>query len=70
MEKEEFKLVLAPEERFVSAIKRLHKSNVVCCDCHKVVSTIFYPYGYDENENDMWYLGLCPNCKAIMYVKD
>lgn len=67
---EENKLIVPPEERFASAIKRLHKSEVVCGTCHKIVTTTFFPYGYDAEENDMLYLGLCPDCGEIMYVRD
>ena len=67
---EEVKLILPTEEQFVSRLKMLHESEVVCSHCYKMLKTTFYPYGYDPKENDMWYIGICPECGEVMYVKD
>ena len=67
---DEVKLVLPTEEQFVSRIKNLKESTVICHNCEKVVKTIFYPYGYNKAENDIWYIGLCPDCESVIYSKD
>ena len=63
-------LSVPTEKQFVSRLKDLHESEVVCDNCEKAVKTTFYPYGYDEEEHDMWYIGVCPECGEVMYVKD
>ena len=68
--KDEIRLILPTEEQFVSRLKMLHKSTVVCDKCNKAVSTMFYPYGYDPENNDIWYIGICPDCEEVFYTKD
>lgn len=63
-------LSVPTEKQFVDRIKNLHESEVMCDNCENLVKTIFYPYGYDDGERDMWYIGVCPECGEIMYVKD
>ena len=68
--KEDVNLALSPEERFVDSIKDLHESEVRCNKCSKVITTTFYPYGFNFNSCEMWYMGVCPECGDALYIKD
>lgn len=70
MKEDNIKLEVIPEEAFVSRIKMLHKSYVICDSCAKTIGTTFYPYGYDIENHDVWYIGMCPDCEKVMYVRD
>lgn len=67
---EEVKLEVIPEELFASRIQEIKKSYIWCDTCKNLISTTFYPYGYDKEENEVWYLGICPDCGEIIHVTD
>ena len=67
---EEIKLTIIPEKLFLSRIKNLLTADTCCDKCESVVKTTFYPYGYDKEENDVWSVGICPNCGDTLYIHD
>jgi DNA-directed RNA polymerase subunit RPC12/RpoP len=45
-------------------------STVFCCDCGKMVEISLTPYYYDEENNDVYFASLCPECGGLIIVKE
>ncbi len=70
VENDDIPLDVPSEKRFVNAIKDLHESEIFCEKCNKVVSVVFYPYGYHKEMNNLYYMGICPFCGSVVYTTD
>lgn len=63
-------LKLIPENRFKSAIANISESTSICPNCGKLATAENHPYAYDPENNDIWYMSICPHCGATMYSHD
>ena len=64
---EKIKLVPIPDNKIKSYLRTT--KSLVCCDCG-IREIEFYPYAYHEEENDVWFVGVCPNCGELCYSKE
>lgn len=62
-------LQLIPENIINDYLNKDFTSLVVCENCG-LKEVKFIPYGYDETEHEVVYIGKCPICGNIMYVRD
>ena len=46
------------------------KTSTIFCDCGKTVNVTFTPYYYDEENNDVYFASLCPECGALIIAKE
>lgn len=46
------------------------KASTVICDCGKIVEVSLTPYYYDEDENDVYFSSLCPECGELIITKE
>lgn len=67
MVEDKIKLVPIPEEKLKHYLK-IFKS-LICCDCG-IQEIDFYPYAYDSEENDVWFVGKCSNCGELCFSKE
>ena len=63
-------LTTIPEEVFISRITNPFNGKMLCPGCSSLVETTFHPYGYDPDNNDVHYIGVCPKCGKPLYSKD
>lgn len=65
------KAVVIPERKMKSYIKYCkNHSCTIICDCGKCVKVNVTPYFYDEDENDIYFAAVCPNCGELMITKE
>lgn len=55
---------------FIEKIEKGEKSTSVCPECGNKIETFDMPYGYDPEENDVYFVSVCPACGAILYSKE
>lgn len=55
---------------FIEKIEKGEKSTSVCPRCGKMIKTFDMPYGYDPEENDVYFVSVCPACGAVLYSKE
>lgn len=48
----------------------LHTSEYFCEHCHKQNESILIPYAYDEENNDVIFVGKCNYCGTINLFKE
>lgn len=63
--------VIIPEEkmkRYLEWCKEYVCS--VFCDCGKTVKVKLSPYFYDEENNDVYFASICPECGALIITKE
>lgn len=46
------------------------KSSTVFCVCGKAVEISLTPYFYDDEENDVYFASLCPECGELIITKE
>ena len=46
------------------------KTSTVLCDCGKTVKVTLTPYYYDEENNDVYFASLCPECGELIITKE
>ena len=64
-------LTLIPEKKLKSYIDLNLKASTFCEGCNKLIENApIYPYGYDEEENDVYFVGKCPNCGELFFIKE
>lgn len=65
------KAVVIPEKKMQSYIKYCKNTSCnVMCDCGKCVKVNVVPYFYDEDENDIYFASVCPNCGDLIITKE
>ena len=65
------KNVIIPEEKLKSYLKWCEgKTSSVFCDCGKTVEVPLTPYFYDEENNDVYFAALCPECGDLIIIKE
>lgn len=65
------RLTILPEEKMKAYLKYLKgKKSSSLCDCGKVVEIERSPYYYDEQENDVYFASICPNCGELIITKE
>ena len=65
-------LTVIPEDIFRYRIKEVDNINHIwkcSCDCG-IVSVPFHPYAWDPENNEVVYMGICPKCNKVVYVRD
>ena len=67
MVEDEIKLVPIPDEKLKHYLNT--SKSLVCCDCG-IQEVEWYPYAYDPEENDIWFVGKCPNCGELCFSKE
>jgi hypothetical protein len=63
------KLELIPEEKLKRYLKKFPTSTVIC-NCGKINTTMFIPYAYDRDNNDVIYVGKCEKCGELLFTKE
>ena len=65
------KNVIIPEEKMKVYLKwcKREKSSVFC-SCGKIVKVELSPYFYDEENNDVYFASLCPECGELIITKE
>ena len=46
-----------------------NKSEVIC-SCGKLVEIEYFPYAFDKENNEVHYIGICPECGDFIYICD
>ena len=65
------KAVVIPEKKMQSYIKYCKNTScTIMCDCGKCVKVNVVPYFYDEDENDIYFASVCPNCGDLIITKE
>jgi hypothetical protein len=65
------KQVVIPTEKMKQYMKWCqYKTSTVACDCGKIVEVKLIPYYYDEEENDVYFASLCPECGELIITKE
>ncbi len=66
-EAERFGFVEVPEDW---EVLEDNTGEVVCCSCAELVEITYFPYAYDEKNNEVHYVGICPKCGEFIYICD
>jgi hypothetical protein len=66
-EDERLFLIPIPNDKLKHYLKT--SKSLVCCDCG-IQEVEWYPYAYDPEENDVWFVGKCPNCGELCFSKE
>jgi len=62
---------IIPEEKMKSYLKYSKDKTVsVMCSCGKTVEVAFVPYYYDEENNDVYFASICPECGELIITKE
>jgi len=66
------KQVVIPEDKMKRYMEwcKGKTSTVFCCDCKKLVEITLTPYYYDEENNDVYFVSLCPECGELIITKE
>ena len=65
------KQVVIPEDKMKRYLKWCQgKKSTVVCDCGKIVEVKLTPYFYNEEENDVYFVSLCPKCGELIITKE
>jgi hypothetical protein len=65
------KEVIIPEEKMKRYLKYCQgETSIVACTCGKVVEITMSPYFYDEENNDVYFASLCPECGELLISKE
>ena len=65
------RIPLTPEkmQRYLAYCKK-NKENTTVCDCGKLVNIEITPWYYDDENNDVYFAGLCPKCGKLIEIKE
>ena len=64
-------MIIIPEEKIKSYLKYSKDKTIsVICSCGKIVEVPFVPYYYDEENNDVYFTSLCPECGELIITKE
>ena len=61
--------ILIPEEKLSSYLDNFPMSTVIC-DCGELNTSMYIPYAYDEENNDVIYVSKCKKCGKILYTRE
>lgn len=63
---------IIPEEKMKEYIKYCaqHGKCTVICSCSSIVDVEYFPYYYDEENNDIHFASVCPVCGALIVTKE
>jgi len=65
------KETIIPEEKMKVYLEWCKENtSTVFCDCGKIVEVKLSPYFYDEENNDVYFAALCPECGELIIVKE
>lgn len=64
--------VVIPEDKMKQYMKwcKGKTSTILCSDCGKVVEVTLTPYYYDDENNDVYFASLCPECGELIITKE
>lgn len=66
--------IIIPKEKMARYIKYCQDEKpqmCVCPDCNKVVNiTHEFPYYYDNENNDVYFASICPECGSMLISKE
>lgn len=73
-------MIILPEDKMAKYIKycqdkQKNQGNIPtmcgCPNCNKIVKEgPLFPYFYDEENNDVYFASLCPECGGLMISKE
>jgi hypothetical protein len=67
------KATVIPEEKmkvYLKWCKEQKSSSETFCDCGKIVKIELTPYFYDEENNDVYFASICPNCGELIIIEE
>lgn len=64
--------VVIPEDKMRQYLEwcKGKTSTILCSGCGKVVEVTLTPYYYDEENNDVYFASLCPECGELIITKE
>ena len=65
-------MIIIPEDKLKCYLKWCEENtSLVQCDCNSMPVTVkLYPYYYDEENNDVYFASICPNCGKLIITKE
>ena len=65
------KQVVIPEDKMKRYMEWCKgKTPTILCDCGQIVKVTLTPYYYDEENNDVYFASLCPECGELIITKE
>lgn len=65
-------MTIIPEDKLKRYLEWCEENtSLVQCDCDNIPVTVkLYPYYYDEENNDVYFASICPNCGKLIITKE
>ena len=57
-------------KKYLEWCKKQLPSTTICDNCNKMVKIETTPYFYDEENNDVYFASLCPECGELIITKE
>lgn len=65
-------MIIIPQEKYKHYLTNCLKQppSKVICECGKIVNVKYYPYCYDEENNDVYFGSICPQCGELIITRE